>query len=148
MSSRAGRRTEATLAQQALALRQFMPAGSIYLRPTSLRWTGSVRPTPQTHDYQLQISLAPGESPSTRVLFPALQPDDQGRLPHVFEDGSLCLNRRGEWRSVMLLTDSVLPWACEWLTFYELWRATGIWYGDGPEHLDAEAQDRILHRYS
>lgn len=148
MGSRVGRRTELNLALQALALRHLMVEGSTRLRPGRLTWTGWVRPTAETSRYQLRIDLKQNRMPSVRVLAPALKPNDDGLLPHVYSNGTLCLSGRGDWAPTMYLTDTFLPWACEWLTFYELWLATGLWYGDGPDRLDAESQTSTLHPYS
>jgi hypothetical protein len=48
----------------------------------------------------------------------------------------------------MLLAQTLMPWACEWLVFYELWLAVSVWYGDGPDRLDPASQAKILHSYS
>lgn len=148
MSSRVGRRTEVNLALQALTLRHLMPQGNIRLQPSRLIWTGWVQPTAETSRYQLGIDLRQSRIPSVRVLAPALRPNDDGLLPHVYDNGTLCLSGRGEWAPTMYLSDTFLPWACEWLTFYELWLATDLWYGDGPDRLDATSQAIILHPYS
>ena len=78
---------------------------------------------------------------------PALRPNDDGLMPHVYDDGSLCVSQRGDWRPHMLFTDTFIPWSCEWLLHYELWLATSIWHGDGPDTMDVEPQARILHPY-
>ena len=31
----------------------------------------------------------------------------------------------------MLLADTIVPWAAEWLMHYELWLVTGEWTGGG-----------------
>lgn len=45
----------------------------------------------------------------------------------------LCLEMPSlnEWNPSMALMDSYVPWAAEWIEFYELWQLTGIWYGGG-----------------
>ncbi|MBA8806677.1 hypothetical protein FHX71_000619 [Promicromonospora sukumoe] len=48
----------------------------------------------------------------------------------------------------MLFIDTFVPWSLEWLVYYELWRATGIWHGDGPDRTDPASQARILHPYT
>lgn len=148
MGSRVGRRTELNLALQALALRHLMPDGNTRLRPGALVWTGWVQPTADTGRYQLRIDLKQFRTPTVWVLAPALKPNAQGLLPHVWSNGSLCVSQGRDWAPTMYLVDTFLPWASEWLTFYELWLATDIWYGDGPDRLDAESQARILHPYS
>ena len=34
----------------------------------------------------------------------------------------------------MFLSETIIPWAIEWLKYYELWRITGKWLGGGIEH--------------
>jgi hypothetical protein len=36
------------------------------------------------------------------------------------------------------LGETVLPWASEWLGYYELWHATGTWAGPEAPHVAAE----------
>ncbi|MDY0295864.1 MAG: hypothetical protein RB296_00975 [Acidobacteriota bacterium] len=31
----------------------------------------------------------------------------------------------------MIIAKTIVPWASEWLIFYELWLATGEWLGGG-----------------
>jgi hypothetical protein len=54
--------------------------------------------------------------------------------PHLYSVSPLpmlCLfdPRAGEWKFSMPLSATVVPWATQWLGFYELWRATGRWTG-------------------
>jgi hypothetical protein len=81
------------------------------------------------------------------VIAPDLVPDADGNLPHVYDDGSLCVSESGDFRLGMRFVDTILPWALEWLVFYEQWRATGTWYGDGPDRLDPVSQSQIMHPY-
>jgi hypothetical protein len=34
----------------------------------------------------------------------------------------------------MLVATTIMPWLLLWLTFYELWLATGVWLGGGTVH--------------
>jgi hypothetical protein len=52
-------------------------------------------------------------------------------LPHVFPDGTLCLHLDHEWTTNMLASDTIVPWTSEWLINYEIWKATGEWFGGG-----------------
>lgn len=45
----------------------------------------------------------------------------------------------------MLLVDTIVPWSSEWLFHYEMWKGTGIWFGDGPDAEHPEAQAKMLH---
>jgi hypothetical protein len=128
-----------TAAQQAFCLRASFPSGVLTLRCNCLSWCGIVRPTVLSEDYHVLVTYAVGHFPVVRVLSPALLTRDEGRLPHYFREGSLCLHERHEWGPSMRLVDTTLPWTVEWLAHYELWQATGRWYGDGDE------QGRQLH---
>lgn len=147
MSSRAEREPEVTPALQAFALRHVMPEGRARIRNGVLTWVGTVQPGPECSTYELEVVLRPRRVPIVRVLSPDLRPDAAGLLPHVYNDGTLCLHAEGEWRSNMLVARTVLPWASEWLFHYELWLACGTWYGDGPHRLDSASQTKILHPY-
>ena len=58
-------------------------------------------------------------------------------IPHLIfnhedpELSALCLfdPDAGEWDSTMLIADTTVPWAAEWLHHYELWRVDGVWRG-------------------
>ena len=54
-------------------------------------------------------------------------------IPHLYSDGSLCLYYPdyNEWRAEDLWADTLIPWTCLWLYFFELWLATGEWLGGG-----------------
>lgn len=148
MGSPAARGAELTPALQAFALRQTMPDGRARIRNGGLTWVGSVQPGPGCSTYQLEIVHRPLRLPTTRVLSPTLKSNGDGLLPHVYNDGTLCLHDEGEWCSNMLLAQTVLPWACEWLFYYELWLGSATWYGDGPDRLDPASQAKILHPYA
>lgn len=134
-----------SLPQQALALKSVYDTSRLRLGPTSLVWSGHLQPSALSERYLIEVSLKDGNRPVVKVIAPALMPDEKGSLPHIWEDGSLCLNTAEQWTSKMLLVDTIIPWSSEWLFHYEAWRGTGIWFGDGPsaEHPDAQAQ--LLH---
>lgn len=132
-----------TLAQQALGLRSIFPDADVKLKPGSLRWTGQLQPTDLSRAYTTRIDYKPGRYPAVRVLAPELKPTETGFLPHTFDDGTLCLHEAGQWNGTMLIVDTIVPWAAEWLLHYEIWLATGEWFGDRdssgalPAHYDA-----------
>lgn len=119
-----------SLAGQAIGLRRAFPAADIKIRPTKLVWTGVLTPTPLSRDYTVRITYSADEYPTVVIMDPPLQPDADGLLPHLFRDGSLCLHKANEWDGSMLIVDTIVPWAAEWLAHYELWTHTGQWCGD------------------
>lgn len=56
--------------------------------------------------------------------------------PHRYPDGTLCLfyPKDRSWGPRLLLADTIIPWAAEWLMFYELWQDTGVFLGQEAPH--------------
>ncbi|QQS33991.1 MAG: hypothetical protein IPM50_05290 [Acidobacteriota bacterium] len=84
----------------------------------------------------MQVILEQGQHPEIRVLEPQLTlAPGAKRLPHIYPGKSLCLYTRSkqEWDSSKYVADTVIPWISSYLFYYELWLATGKWFGDGTE---------------
>jgi len=105
-----------------------------------LRWEMIIVPSPNSSAYRIRVDYTIGKSPKVYVIEPAALKKAAGEthLPHVFdtEKQQLCLfySKIGEWDASMLLSRSIVPWASEWLYFYELWVITGEWLGEGIGH--------------
>jgi hypothetical protein len=119
-----------TLAQQALGLRSVFPDARLTMKSGRLSWTGRLQPCDLSRIYTVQITYTHGRYPAVRVLDPELKTAGNGFLPHTYDNGTLCLHDAGQWDSTMLIVDTVVPWAAEWLLHYEIWLATGQWSGD------------------
>lgn len=148
MGLRAGQRPDASPGLQAFWLKRLFPDSTVILRARQLVWIARVTPLPSCGTYTLRLEAEPARRPLVYVTEPALVPDEAGRLPHVYDDGSLCVAEPGDWQRHMLFVDTYVPWALEWLVHYELWRGTGIWHGDGADRIDHVSQERILHPYT
>jgi hypothetical protein len=125
------RRVALSLAQQAFALRARFPGVHAALSARQLVWIGELQPTSLSRRYTVELTYARQRFPRVRVLDELEVRAGEKSLPHVYSDGSLCLHRDDEWSSQMFLADTILPWAAEWLAHYEIWFATGTWYGGG-----------------
>jgi hypothetical protein len=98
--------------------------------------------------YTVKIKYHPNSkgvmTPDTYVLFPKHLPLAKGKtkLPHVYcnESQKICLYdwRNKEWNPTMPLATTIVPWASEWLYFYEVWVMTGEWYGEGNHTINDE----------
>jgi hypothetical protein len=119
------------MAQQALGLRSVFPDAQVTLKPNHLRWTGTLQPSDLSRAYSVRIDYRRGQYPTVYVLAPELETAESGFLPHTYNDGTLCLHDAGQWSVTMLIVDTIVPWAAEWLLHYEMWLATGEWLGDG-----------------
>lgn len=131
-----------TIAQQALGLRSVFPDSRPVIRRDRLCWTGRLQPCELSRIYTVKITYTVGRYPVTRVVDPQLSATETGFLPHTYNDQSLCLHDAGQWAEHMLIVDTIVPWAAEWLLHYEIWLAIGEWSGDGdpsvppPDHND------------
>jgi hypothetical protein len=129
-----------SMAQQALGLRSVFPDAQLRLKPNDLSWTGLLQPSDLSRVYTVRIVYRRGKYPSVRVLAPKLETAESGFLPHTYNDGTLCLHDVGQWNGAMLIVDTIVPWAAEWLLLYEMWLATGEWLGDGDPTTALQAQ--------
>ena len=84
--------------------------------------------------YTVELEYQVPTRPRIRVVRPTLRlAPGRERLPHVFEGNELCLHILGEWRPDQVISDFIVPWISAWLFFYEVWLATGEWFGGGHE---------------
>lgn len=126
-------RNSVSLAHQLSDAKRSCPGfdGSISL--LGLTVEGLVRPTPISVEYMVRVFLPRTGIPKVVVVRPELVGRYGQRIPHRYPDGSLCLyyppNR--EWRREFFLSETLIPWAAEWIYFYEIWRVTGNWLGGG-----------------
>jgi hypothetical protein len=123
---------------QALWLRKFFPAGKTSLGRNSVFWRGEVSPSDYARTYLIEMSYKPGFPPEVRVLDPNLKKlAGDSHLPHMYDSDTqlLCLYLPGcgFWDERKTLAKTILPWACLWLYYFELWLVTHTWHGRG-EH--------------
>lgn len=103
-------------------------------------WIGPLRGLQR--DYTVYVSWAheAGLPPFVFIVQPEIRPRPGGSyadIPHlIFNDekpteSALCLfdPDQGEWDRTMLIADTIIPWASEWLHDYELWHFDGVWRG-------------------
>ncbi|WP_338833319.1 hypothetical protein [Bradyrhizobium septentrionale] len=121
-------------------------------------WDGAIRGAQKWYLVRV-LWLADGSyKPYLFLLDPPLRPRDGGtfdQIPHLLFDNDnpassgLCLfdPDGGEWSNRLLIADTTIPWAAEWLLYYELWHLTGEWQGGGVGHESiAEARAAGVYR--
>lgn len=102
-------------------------------------WFGTL--TPRETTYRVQITYY-DHLPRVYVTSPEIHLHyDTARHP-----GSLGLYYPpdGSWTPKKLIANTIVPWACLWLYFYEIWITTGTWYGEGEQHrayMEAKASE-------
>ena len=53
-------------------------------------------------------------------------------IPHTYGNERPCFfDPKNDWRPDMKIAVTIIPWLSLWLFYYEVWRATGTWYGGG-----------------
>jgi len=135
-----------TVSQQAYILSSMYPDSHGKFHKNKLDWTGIIVPTPLSRLYTVNIIYRQGCNPRTYVQDPQLSLLPGKKLPHVYDqiEQRLCLYypncRTPQWNESMHIAKTIVPWASEWLFFYELWLATGEWLGGGI-HLETQKDD-------
>lgn len=115
------------------------PTFKTHIQDGALVAVGTIQPTERSVTYTVRIEYRAGDAPEVTVLSPPLVPREAGsRLPHVYPGNKLCLYTPffREWTPDMSLAHTIVPWIAEWLSFYELWHATGEWLGGGTEPVE------------
>lgn len=108
-----------------------------------------LQPTSISEVYPLKISYLGNRLVKVYVVDKKLKlASNREKLPHVYstERQQLCLYSpsKGEWKSTKLISNTIIPWASEWLYYYELWLPEGQWYGGGHNEYPSETLDKIL----
>jgi len=133
--------TPVPIPAQISILAKYYPNGVV--KSQTLRrlvWENDIIPTPNSTTYRIRIDYTINQKPNVYVIDPSVlaRPEGKDKLKHVYdtEKQQLCLYYApfGEWDSTMFLAHKIVPWAAEWLLFYELWLITGEWLGEGIEH--------------
>lgn len=125
---------------QNLAMQFYPQFTYIPVDDTSAMWVGNL--TPREKTYYVEITYY-DRTPRVYVVIPDIAPD----APYRNADGSLGLYYPpdGSWTPRKLIANTIVPWACLWIYFYEIWQVTGNWYGEGvsaeQHHANMEAKN-------
>lgn len=138
---RMSRGTPVTISVQTSILAKYYPNGVVKTQTLRrLVWETDVVPTANSVTYRIRLDYTMNQRPNVYVIEPPVlaRPKGVDKLPHVFdtEKQQICLHYGpfGEWDATMFLALKIVPWASEWLLFYELWVITGEWLGEGVGH--------------
>lgn len=126
-----------SIGQQIAIMRMRWREFDVRRRDGRMLATGKLRPTAMNAEYHIRMEYGWPHYPGVYVNYPRLRGRKGVRPPHLYPHDRLCLfwpvNR--EWNGSMYIADTIIPWAAEWLIFYESWLVTGEWQGGG-EHPD------------
>jgi len=126
------RRRQLTVSDQCKDMRQKYTEFVPHRSEAGMVWTGPIKPAPLSRIYVIDIVYRRRDYPQVWVRQPLLcvRIEDY-KVVHIFSEGCLCLHAEDQWTPSMPISATIVPWAAEWLLYYELWLATGKWYGGG-----------------
>jgi RNA polymerase subunit RPABC4/transcription elongation factor Spt4 len=108
-----------------------------------------IQPTAISEKYQILVNYEKNMSIRVFVIEKDLKiASNRTKLPHVYnsKQQQLCLfsPSKKEWNGFTYIVDTVIPWASEWLYYYELWLPEGQWYGGGHNEYPNEDYTNII----
>lgn len=134
------RKKRLTPIQQFLLVRQYFSGTKIANKQGRLHLYITLQPTPFSPNYPIEI-IGSSYGKYDVWLIGNIQKIDDPNFPHKYEVDKknnrvrLCLYHpsRNEWERDQEVYNTLIPWTCEWLYYYELWLDDGKWRGGG-EH--------------
>lgn len=127
-----------TLAEQMFSLKRGFPDSICRIeKHKTLVWQGCLCPSPLSNTYPVTLNYSLGSRPKICVSSSNIKKISDPDFPHVFHKDEktntveICLAYGDDFNGGMLLSDTYIPWAIEWLYYYEIWLATGTWNGGG-----------------
>ena len=93
---------------------------------------GPLQPYAGGTTYTTRVEYDGRLAPKVWIKTPELQPRDGEPIPHMYNQERVCcfLPQTDWWRDIVI-ADYVPGRVAQWLYFYEIWRASGTWYGGG-----------------
>lgn len=106
-----------------------------------LVWIQKVKTSYNSKTYVIKIEYN-GSVPKVYVNNQGIIHYKDEKIPHTYKANyiaddnqivQLCLfyPRYREWEPHLYISEYFIPWAIEWLFYYEYWRITGHWLGGG-----------------
>lgn len=129
-----------TLPVQAVLLKKKYPESTVTVKKNTLVWKGVIKPTPFSCGYNIEVLCEKGNKPKVYLCEPNIEGIEKDDFPHFYLQNKkrkyknkvhLCLNLPAEFDYSLAIADTLIPWAQEWLFFYEIWLITGEWKGGG-----------------
>ena len=94
-----------------------------------------LKPSEGSMEYDVRLVVKTGSTNvDVFVVSPNISALNKKRhVPHLYSNGALCLYypNYDEWNPHESWADTLIPWTCLRLYFFELWIATGEWLGGG-----------------
>lgn len=126
------------------------PESDVSIKDGTLTWFGIVRPTAVSKEYTLKLEYKMGKNPRVWLLNADIEAGKAKDIPHHYHVDEkekaieLCLFKPGlgEWMKHYAISRTIIPWAIEWLYYYEIWKITGRWKGGGAHPTPKDCRNR------
>jgi len=137
------RKRDLTLPQQYLFLSNSgLAPGTGTLTAHKLVWRYQALPSPLGRYYTVRIEYGSGALPSVIVEEPNIKILAGRRdLPHVYHNPlQLCLYMPGtdQWHASKRIDETIVPWTCTWLYYFEEWLVSDEWKGEGKHPMKSD----------
>jgi hypothetical protein len=118
---------------------------------------GTLVPSPIAGRYRVRIECREGSRPEVYVEEPKLsrRPQEPDKpIPHTYDSDKpgkerpCCFYPAVDWDGTRLIATTVVPWLMSWLLDYEIWYATGQWYGGGVHPKLKGAAKKLLKKWA
>ena len=114
------------------------------LKHGMLIWEQPVKPSNLSKTYTITVKYN-GQVPEVYIYNQGIVKSKNDPIPHCYkkkyssknkEYVQICLfyPKSKEWNQTLYLSKTIIPWAIDWLHYYETWRITGQWLGGGIDH--------------
>lgn len=115
------------------------PESEAVIKEGMLVWYGKVKPTAVSEEYTLKLEYKMGKYPKVWLMNANIESGQGSDIPHHYhvdekeKTVELCLFKPKfkEWMKHYPISKTIIPWAIEWLYYYEIWCITGEWQGGG-----------------
>lgn len=130
-------RRKINLALQCYYLKKSFPDTTTELKNNTLIWYGEIKPTPLSRTYNIKLEYKKGFKPRVYLYGEHIIGIEKKNFPHHYEikdngkQVELCLYIPFEFNDSMIIADTIILWAQEWLFYYEIWILTNEWHGGG-----------------
>lgn len=123
-----------TIVEQMASIKTRYPSFNVVFNRLSLKSVGTIKPTPRSETYIVEIKYKLHFPVKVSILQPTLLKNFNGDdVPHVYPGKKLCLfyPKYMEFKQCDFISDTIIPWTSLWLYYYEDWHMTGEWHGGG-----------------
>lgn len=136
-----------TISEQAQSIRKNYGVNVQTNLGNSLTANMTIKSSPLGMEYEIKLTYSNSSTPKVYIINPKplLRYGNEEKLPHCYDNLTqhLCLYYpdKNEWNRSLYISDTIIPWAMEWLFHYEIWVKTGVWTGGGVHRENKEIKN-------